>query len=188
MILHVVAMFPATSAAPGQGSVWSQPDQAALYAVLTAGWALALGLVLAGPARARLGAAVAVGLAVTELGFRVTDVGEVLRYRRASPSTGLWLMTAAWVFGAAGAVVAVLAVRRRARAGAGEPGLGPSLCPSRTSRWLSTPANGALRSRAGWAAQWGPEPDDAPPAPRPRSAPSRPTRPALPASPSGRRR
>ena len=110
-------MFPHYFGGPGEGSVWSQPDQAALFSVLTAGWALALGLVLAGPARARLGAGVAVGLAVTELGFRLTDVGEVLRFGGAQAAIGMWLMTGAWLVGAAGAVVAVLAVRRRAGRG-----------------------------------------------------------------------
>ena len=43
VILHVAAMFPRYFGGPGEGSVWSQPDQAALFSVLTAGWALALG-------------------------------------------------------------------------------------------------------------------------------------------------
>ncbi len=120
VVLHLVAMFPLYFGGRlGQGSVWSQPDQAALYAVVTAGWALALALVLLGPVWIRLGAGIAVGLAITELGFRVGDVGEALHYGVGGSSTGVWLMTAGWVTGAAGAIVAVLAVlavRRRAQA------------------------------------------------------------------------
>ena len=163
VILHMVAMFPRYFGGPGEGSVWSQPDQAALFSVLTAGWALALGLVLAGPARARLGAAVAVGLAVTELGFRLTDVDEVLRFGGAQSAVGMWLMTAAWLVGSAGAVLAVLAVRRRSRPAvptpvvAAEPGFGapaatmgeaPALVP--VARWGPEPD-------PEWAAQWGPQ-------------------------------
>ena len=116
VVLHLVAMFPSYfGGSIGQGSVWSQPDQAALYAVVTAGWALALALTLSGPARIRLGAGIAVGLAVTEFGFRFADVGEALHYGVGQSSTGMWLMTAGWVAGAAGAIVAVLAVLRRSR-------------------------------------------------------------------------
>jgi hypothetical protein len=164
VILHMVAMVPHYYGGPGQGSLWSQPDQAALYSVLAAGWAAALGLGLTGPARAGLSAGLAVGLAVTEFGFRLTDLGEVFRYGTGQASTGLWLMTAAWVFGAAGAGVAVLAVRRRARAGAGEPGPGPQLVFESDFAVASTPAKGALSApEPALAALWGPEPDDAPP-------------------------
>ena len=181
VILHVVAMVPHYYGGPGQGSLWSQPDQAALYSVLAAGWAAALGLGLTGPARAGLSAGLAVGLAVTEFGFRLTDLGEVFRYGTGQASTGVWLMTAAWAFGAAGAGVAVLAVRRRARAGAGEPGPGPQLVPESDFAVASTPANGALSApEPALAALWGPEPDDAPPvasaAVGPFSADSRPAR------------
>ena len=164
VILHVVAMFPRYFGGPGEGSVWSQPDQAALFSVLTAGWALALGLVLAGPARARLGSAVAVGLAATELGFRLTDLDEVLRFGGAQSAVGVWLMTAAWLVGSAGAVLAVLAVRRRSRPAAPTPvvaseaGFGapvamtmdeaPALAP--VARWGPEPD-------PQWAAQWGPQ-------------------------------
>jgi hypothetical protein len=72
---------------------------------------------------------VAVGLAVTELGFRVADVGEALHYGAASSSVGMWLMTAAWVIGALGAVVAVLAARRHARIGGREAEATPAPLP-----------------------------------------------------------
>ena len=50
VVLHLVAMFPPYfGGSIGEGSVWSQPDQAALYAVVTAGWALALALVALWP-------------------------------------------------------------------------------------------------------------------------------------------
>jgi hypothetical protein len=108
-------MVPQYYGGSGQTSLWSEPDQAAQYLVVAGGWALALGLSLIGPAQARLGAALAVGLAATEFGFRLSDLGEVFRYGSGQASVGLWLMTAAWVVGAAGAVVAVIAVRRRTR-------------------------------------------------------------------------
>ena len=110
VILHLVALIPQYYGGPGQGSLWSEPDQAAQYLLLSAGWALALGVALTGPARVRLGAAIAVGVAATELGFRLSDLGEVFRYGSAAAAPGLWLMTAAWVVGAAGAALAVLAV------------------------------------------------------------------------------
>ncbi len=111
VILHLVALIPQYYGGPGQGSLWSEPDQAAQYLLLSAGWALALGVALTGPARVRLGAAIAVGVAATEFGFRLSDLGEVFRYGSAAAAApGLWLMTAAWVVGAAGAVLAVLAV------------------------------------------------------------------------------
>jgi hypothetical protein len=112
LILHLVAMLPHYYGGAGQTSLWSEPDQAAQYAVLAAGWALALGIALTGPGRVRMAAAVAVGLAATEFGLRLSDVGEVFRYGTGEASAGLWLMTAAWVVGAAGAGLAVLAVRR----------------------------------------------------------------------------
>ena len=116
VVLHVVAMFPTYFAGPGDhGSVVSQPDQAALYAVLAAGWALVLVIGLTGPARMPVAAGVAVGLAATELGFRITDLGYVARYGTVEAGAGLWLMTAAWVVGAAGAVVASVAAVRRSR-------------------------------------------------------------------------
>ena len=116
VILHVVAMFPTYFAGPGDhGSLASQPDQAALYAVLAAGWALVLVIGLTGPARMPVAAGVAVGLAATELGFRITDLGYVARYGTVEAGAGLWLMTAAWVVGAAGAVVAAVAAVRRSR-------------------------------------------------------------------------
>jgi hypothetical protein len=121
VILHLVALIPHYYGGPGQGSLWSEPDQAAQYVLLAAGWALALGVALTGPARVRLGAAIAVGVAATEFGFRLSDLGEVFRYGSAAAATGLWLMTAAWAVGAGGAVLAVLAVlaqRRQSSPGA----------------------------------------------------------------------
>jgi hypothetical protein len=115
VVFHVIAMVPQYYGGAGQTSLWSEPDQAAQYLVLAAGWALALGLSLIGPAQARLGAALAVGLAATEFGFRLSDLGEVFRYGSGQASVGLWLMTAAWVVGAAGAGVAVMAVHQRSQ-------------------------------------------------------------------------
>ena len=115
VVLRVVALVPPYFGGSDRQSLWSQPDQAVLYLVLLGGWALALAFGVSGPLRARLGAALAVGLAVTEFGFRLSDLGEVFRYGTGQAAAGLWLMTAAWLLGAAGAVVAVLAVRHRSR-------------------------------------------------------------------------
>jgi hypothetical protein len=162
VILHVAAMVPHYYGGPGQGSAWSQPDQAALYSVLAAGWAVALGLGLTGPGRASVSAGVAVGLAATEFGFRLSDLGEVFRYGTGQASTGLWLMTAAWVVGAAGAAVAVVAVSRRARATAGEPAPGPLLAGEPVAAPATWPTAPALPApEPALAALWGPEADDA---------------------------
>jgi hypothetical protein len=124
VVLHVVAMFPTYFS--GQGSLVSQPDQAALYALLAASWALALAIGLTGPHRTHLAAAMAVGIALTELGFRVSDLGDVFRYGSSTAGAGLWVMEASWVVGAAAAGVAVVAARaRHARpraTGVAEPG------------------------------------------------------------------
>jgi hypothetical protein len=111
VVLHVVAMAPTYFA--GTGSLMSQPDQAALYSVLAASWALALGIGLTGPHRTPVAAAIAVGVAVTELGFRAADLGDALRFGTGTVGSGLWLMEVAWVVGAAAAVAAVLAARSR---------------------------------------------------------------------------
>lgn len=111
VVLHVVAMVPTYF--DGTGSLMSQPDQAALYSVLAAAWALALVIGFTGPHRTPVAAAVAVGVAITEVGFRVADLGDALRYGTNTVGAGLWLMEAAWVVGAVASVVAVLAARSR---------------------------------------------------------------------------
>lgn len=117
VVLHVVAMVPNYFVGGGStGSLFSQTDQAALYSILAAAWALALGIGLTGPGRIPLSAGLAAGVAATELGFRVSDVGSVIRYGSSTAGAGLWLMTAAWVVGAAGTALAVVAARRRIRA------------------------------------------------------------------------
>ena len=117
VVLHVVAMFPTylpfLSSTPV--SIASQPDQAALFAVVAAAWATALGFGLAGPRWVKVATGLAVGTAVGELGFRVSDLGEVFRYGTGLAGPGLWLMTAAWIVGAAGACTAVAAVRHSSR-------------------------------------------------------------------------
>jgi hypothetical protein len=82
---------------------------------LAAAWALVLVVLLTGPARIAIAAAMAVGLAATELGFRVADLGEVFRYGSNQAGDGLWLMTAAWAVGALSAVALVIAARRQTR-------------------------------------------------------------------------
>jgi hypothetical protein len=125
--LHVVAMIPAYFTGPaGHASVFSQADQAASYSILAAGWALVLGIGLTGPSRITICAGLATGLALTELGFRVSDVGAIIRYGSALAGAGLWIMVAAWVVGAAAAAVLVVAARRRSRRRAGaEPVAAP---------------------------------------------------------------
>ncbi|HWE56808.1 MAG TPA: hypothetical protein VG435_14945 [Acidimicrobiales bacterium] len=123
VVLHVVAMFPTYT--HSLGSLVSQTDQATGYAVLAAGWALALIVGLTGPHRTPIAAALAVGLALTELGFRGTDLGQAFHDGTGTVSSGLWLMELAWVAGAVGAVLAVLAARSR-HAPTGAPG-GPVL-------------------------------------------------------------
>jgi hypothetical protein len=114
VVLHVVAMFPSYLVFPGQSpSIFAQPDQAGLFFVLAGGWALALAVGLSGPARLPLCAGLATGIAVTELGFRVSDLGWVFRYGGSAGGAGLWLMTAAWVVGAGAAIAALVAARRR---------------------------------------------------------------------------
>lgn len=123
VVLHVVAMMPTYFV--GSGSLTSQADQAALYSVLAAAWALALGVGLTGPHRTPVAAALAAGVAAAELGFRVADVGDAIRYGTSTVGAGLWLMTAAWAVGAAAAVLAVLAARSR-HAGAAAPAAEPA--------------------------------------------------------------
>ena len=114
VILHVAAMFPTYfSGAGSHSSVASQPDQAALYAVLAAAWVLALGVGLTGPARMPLCAGLAAGVAATELGFRVSDVGDAIRFGSSQAGAGLWLMAVAWLVGAAGAGAAGAAASER---------------------------------------------------------------------------
>jgi hypothetical protein len=116
VVLHIVAMAPVYWL--HNGSLFSQPDTATLYSVLAAAWALALVLGLTGPHRTPVAAALASGIALTELGFRASDLGDALRSRTAIAGSGVWVMEAAWVVGALGAAAGVLAARSRYRAGA----------------------------------------------------------------------
>jgi hypothetical protein len=128
VVLHVVAMFPDYFAGDSPQSIASQPDQAALYGVVAGVWAIALGFGLSSPGRVRAAAGIAVGAAVAEAGFRLSDLGEVFRYGSSQASVGLWLMVAAWGVGAAGSAVAALAVRdatKRSAAAAGVPATEP---------------------------------------------------------------
>lgn len=111
VVLHVVAMFPSYFSTGG--ALTGTADQAAEYAVLAAAWALALGFGLTGPHRTPVAAGLAIGTALGELGFRLYDVGDVVRYGIDKAGPGLWVMTAAWVVGAAAALIAGLAARRR---------------------------------------------------------------------------
>ncbi|MGH9059068.1 MAG: hypothetical protein ACRDZY_06075, partial [Acidimicrobiales bacterium] len=120
LVLHVVGMFPAYFSTPGR-SLAAQPDQATLYGVVAGSWFLVL-LVLFGATfrqeLARLAAAAAVGVAAGEVGFRIADVGQALRSGTGA-GVGLWLECAAWVVGAGGAALAVVAARQAARQTAG---------------------------------------------------------------------
>jgi hypothetical protein len=122
VVLHVVAMFPAYFVTPGgHSALVSQADQAASYGILAAGWALVLGIGLTGPTRVPICAGLATGLAATEFGFRVSDVGAIIRYGSDLAGAGLWIMVAAWVVGAAAAVLLVTAALRRNRRSLGRP-------------------------------------------------------------------
>lgn len=123
VVLHVVAMFPTYFAGDSPQSIASQPDQAALYGVVAFIWALALGFGLSSPGRVRAAAGIAIGAAAAEAGYRLSDVGEVFRYGTSQAGAGLWLMIAAWFVGAAGAVVAALAVHRATRSGQAPAGV-----------------------------------------------------------------
>ncbi|HEX6393344.1 MAG TPA: hypothetical protein VFZ97_07870 [Acidimicrobiales bacterium] len=138
VILHVAAMFPDYFSGGSPASIASQADQAALYAVVAAAWATALGFGLAGPRWVRIAAAFAVGAALGELGFRVSDLGQVFRYGTGQAGPGLWIMTAAWVVGAAGAATAVLAVRSNRQPALDDP---PA---SGFNRWATLAGVGAL--------------------------------------------
>jgi hypothetical protein len=114
VILHVVAMIPHyVDSGSNSQPLLSQPDQAALYSILAAAWAGVLVIGLLGPKWLEICAAAAVGVAVTELGFRVADLGWYFRYGTSEQGAGLWIMTVAWAVGAGGAGMAVLAARRR---------------------------------------------------------------------------
>jgi hypothetical protein len=138
VVLHIVAMFPNYFTGGAPASITSQADQAALYAVVAGAWATALGFGLAGPRWVRIAAAFAAGTALAELGFRVSDLGQVFRYGTGQAGAGLWIMTAAWVVGAAGAGVAVAAVRSGGHRAAADP---PA---SGFNRWGSVAAIGVL--------------------------------------------
>lgn len=160
VVLHVVAMFPGYFIGGSSGSsLTSSPDQAALYAVLAASWALALVVGLTGPHRTPVAAGLAVGLAAGELGFRVADLGDAFRYGTSSVGAGLWLMEAAWLVGAAAAATAVLAARRRHRVPdpvAAFPSVPPDAAGADPA--AAVPVSGPVvdpargESHAGWAA------------------------------------
>ncbi|MGC8513679.1 MAG: hypothetical protein ACP5P1_11715 [Acidimicrobiales bacterium] len=139
VVLHVVAMFPTYFTS--QGSLASQTDQAALYAVLAASWALALAIGISGPDRTKGAAALAVGVAATELGFRLSDVGDAVKYGTQTAGAGLWLMSAAWGVGALAAAVCVAAVLQRHRPAGTEA--------SGESNWDSQVAGGAASTDTG---------------------------------------
>jgi hypothetical protein len=155
VILHVVAMIPAYFATSGgQASLFSQADQAAAYSVLAAGWAVVLGIGLTGPSRVPICAGLATGLALTEFGFRVSDVGAIIRYGSDLAGAGLWIMVAAWVVGAAAAAVLVVAARRRSRRVPGAapvapeeeqaPGLGEDAVVTGTGLWTGGPVGAGM--------------------------------------------
>ncbi len=136
VILHVVAMFPTYFAAPaGHSSLFSQADQAASYSILAAGWALVLGIGLTGPSRIPISAGLATGLAATEFGFRVSDVGAIIRYGSDLAGAGLWIMVAAWVVGAAAAGVLVVAAWRRRQRMESAPPVAGAGAQAQVSGW-----------------------------------------------------
>jgi hypothetical protein len=150
IVLHVVAMFP--TYVVGQPALASQSDQAALYAVLAAAWALALAVGLTGPHRTPMAAGLAVGVAVTELGFRVSDLGGYFfRYGNSTVGSGFWVMEAAWVVGAAAAGMAVIAARaRHAPPKAAQP---EAVAPAEPNPYGSDTADASIAPPAALAAE-----------------------------------
>lgn len=155
VVLHVVAMAPNYFEGAGAGkSLMAQPDQAALYAVLAAAWALALAVGLTGPSRTPVSAGLAVGIAATELGFRVSDLGSVFRYGLSTAGAGLWLMVAAWGVGAAAAGVAVLAVWSRHGNLISRPRPAASEPEPVDTAGASAPAGAEPAERSVWDIDW----------------------------------
>ncbi len=99
--LHIVCMF--FSQAAGVGPMDASAATVVTEAVLAGGWLVAAGLALPASSRPAAGA-LAVGLALAELGLVVATVGSVGE----TPGPGLLLLASGWVLGAAGAVVACL--------------------------------------------------------------------------------
>jgi hypothetical protein len=132
--LHVVAMT--TTYYKGEPTLAAQSDQAALYSILAACWAIAFVSGLLGPKRIAVTAGFALGLAATELGFRVSDVGGALHLGAGTAGTGMWIMTIAWGAGAAGAVLLLVAAQDRARASQGD-GSEPAGRYERTAGWVA---------------------------------------------------
>ena len=153
VVLHVVAMTQTYF--QGQGTLGSQTDQAVLYSVLAAGWLITFVFGLFGADRLVVTAGIAVGLAATELGFRVSDLGGALQAGGSRRGSGLWIMTAAWIAGAGGAILLVVAARSRSgrgRAGArGESGEGRY---ERTAGWTAGVAVLGLATAALYLPPW----------------------------------
>jgi hypothetical protein len=133
VVLHLVALTQ--SYFQGEGTLGSQPDQVVLYSVLAAGWVGVLVVSLLGRDRVAIGAALAVGLAATELGFRVSDLGSAINAGISEAGSGLWMLTVAWVLGAAGTVLLVVAARSPI---------------SDTAGVTAEPADGRYDRTAGW--------------------------------------
>jgi hypothetical protein len=109
IVLHLVAMTQTYF--QGEGTLGSQPDQVVLYSVLAAGWVAVFVISLLGRDRLAISAALAVGLAATELGFRVSDLGSAISAGISEAGSGLWMITVAWVLAALGTVLLVVAAR-----------------------------------------------------------------------------
>jgi hypothetical protein len=141
VVLHIVAMAPAyfIDGSPHE-SLFSQPFLAAPAAILAALWATALIVGMLGPSRIAICAAIAAGAALTEMGLRESDLGEIWS-GSAKAGTGLWLMTAGWSAGALAALIAVVAARRRRTS----TGSGPATPLAGT---------GSAPDRAEWIVDW----------------------------------
>jgi hypothetical protein len=151
VVLHVVAMTQTYF--KGQATLASQTDQAVLYSVLAAAWLVAFVLGLFGPDRVVVTAGIAVGLAATEFGFRVSDLGGAIQAGGSRAGSGLWIMTAAWIAGAAGAALLVVAARSRSvrRRGGVQGGDGRY---ERTAGWTAGVAVLGLATAALYLPPW----------------------------------
>ena len=152
VVLHVVAMTQTYF--QGQATLASQTDQAVLYSVLAGGWLVAFVLAVFSPDRLAVTAGIAVGIAATELGFRVSDVGGALQAGGSRAGSGLWIMTAAWIVGAAGAVLLVVASRSRSRTEHRVRGPGGEGQYERTAGWTAGVAVLGLAAAALYLPPW----------------------------------
>lgn len=112
-VLAVVALFPAYYVGGGIGTALSATaDQIVPTCVVAAAWLITAGLVASRrEALLQAGAFGAAGLGFCYFGLRVADLGQ-LTTNGTGGGAGLWLLSSAWLAGAAGAALALLVTVR----------------------------------------------------------------------------